>query len=198
MSATALVSGWAWVFFPYSIYLAGGRIYSDALTCLIATLLWLQTLRLERSRNVRDWLVWGALWGLAGLVSPLLLGPLPFLALWLAIRRSRAGLPWLRSRSAGRMRLTRCRDAVDGAQLSRLRSSHSLARWLLDGMHVGDERRHLRRHARFGAPHDQPDRICAVATAGRDRLHGRQEGTGERATSGNILDSSRGSRCGTF
>lgn len=90
----ALVSGWAWVFFPYSIYLAGGRIYSDALTCLIGTLLWLQTLRLERSRNVRDWLVWGALWGLAGLVSTALLGPLPFLALWLAIRRSRAGLPW--------------------------------------------------------------------------------------------------------
>ena len=48
---TALVAGWAWAFFPYSIYLAGGRIYSDALTCLIASLLWLQTLRLERSRG---------------------------------------------------------------------------------------------------------------------------------------------------
>ena len=34
---TALVAGWAWAFFPYSIYLAGGRIYSDTLTCLIAT-----------------------------------------------------------------------------------------------------------------------------------------------------------------
>lgn len=91
---TALVSGWAWAFFPYSIYLSGGRIYSDSLTCLVATLLWLQTLRLEQSRLLRDWLVWGALWGVAGLVSPVLLGPLPFLALWLAMRRSRARLPW--------------------------------------------------------------------------------------------------------
>ena len=58
-----MVSGWVWVFFPYSIYLAGGRIYSDALTCLIATLLWLQTVRLEQSRTTRDWLLWGLLWG---------------------------------------------------------------------------------------------------------------------------------------
>ena len=46
---TAMVAGWAWVFFPYSIYLAGGRIYSDALTCLIASLLWLQTIRWSRA-----------------------------------------------------------------------------------------------------------------------------------------------------
>lgn len=92
---TALVSGWTWAFFPYSIYLAGGRIYSDALTCLIAALLWLQTLRLKDSSTIRDWLVWGALWGAAGLVSPVLLGPLPFLAIWLAMKRSRAGRPWL-------------------------------------------------------------------------------------------------------
>ena len=61
---TALVAGWAWVFFPYSIYLAGGRIYSDALTCLVASLLWLQTLRLEKSRALGiGWfgeLLWGA------------------------------------------------------------------------------------------------------------------------------------------
>jgi hypothetical protein len=92
---TAMLAGWTWVFFPYSIYLAGGRIYSDALTCLIAGMLWLQTIRLEQSRAIRDWLVWGLLWGLAGLVSPVLLGPLPFLAIWLAVRRSRAGLAWL-------------------------------------------------------------------------------------------------------
>ena len=92
---TALVSGWAWAFFPYSIYLAGGRIYSDTLTCLIASLLWLQTLRLRESRALYDWLLWGALWGAAGLVSPVLLGPLPLLAAWLAVKRTRSGLPWL-------------------------------------------------------------------------------------------------------
>jgi len=92
----ALIAGWAWVFFPYSIYLSGGRIYSDTLTCLIASLLWLQTLRLRDSRATRDWLLWGALWGLAGLVSPTLLGVLPILGGWLCWHRRRANLAWLR------------------------------------------------------------------------------------------------------
>jgi 4-amino-4-deoxy-L-arabinose transferase-like glycosyltransferase len=91
----AVIAGWTWVFFPYSIYLSGGRIYSDALTCLLASLLWLQTLRLRDSRATGDWLLWGALWGLAGLVSPALLGPLPFLAIWLCVQRRKAKLAWL-------------------------------------------------------------------------------------------------------
>ncbi len=91
---TAVVSGWAWAFFPYSIYLAGGRIYSDTLTCLIASLSWLQTVRLEKSSAIRDWLIWGALWGFGGLVSPALLGPLPFVGMWLVVRRSKARRNW--------------------------------------------------------------------------------------------------------
>ncbi len=124
---TALVAGWAWVFFPYSIYLSGGRIYSDALTCLIASLLWLQTLRLEQSRALRDWLVWGALWGAAGLVSPVLLGPLPFLAIWLAVRAIARRTGMVRTGSAGGLRSAAGRRALDGTQLSRLRSLHPVA-----------------------------------------------------------------------
>jgi len=92
----AVIAGWTWVFFPYSIYLSGGRIYSDTLTCLIASLLWLQTVRLRDSRVTEDWLLWGALWGLGGLVSPTLLAPLPFVAAWLAWQRRKANLAWLR------------------------------------------------------------------------------------------------------
>ena len=91
----AIVAGWLWVFFPYSIYLSGGRIYSDTLACLIASLLWLQTIRLKDSRATLDWLLWGLLWGAAGLVSPALLGPLPFLAIWLIVQRRKAGQAWL-------------------------------------------------------------------------------------------------------
>ena len=91
----AVIAGWAWAFFPYSIYLSGGRIYSDTLTCLIASLLWLQTIRLKDSRATTDWLLWGALWGAGSLVSPALLGPLPFLAIWLVVQRSKADRPWL-------------------------------------------------------------------------------------------------------
>ncbi len=92
----AVIAGWTWVFFPYSIYLSGGRIYSDTFTCLIASLLWLQTIRLKDSRATVDWLLWGALWGSAGLVSPTLLAPLPFLAAWLFWERRKANLAWLR------------------------------------------------------------------------------------------------------
>lgn len=91
----AAIAGWVWVFFPYSIYLSGGRIYSDTLTCLIASWLWLQTIRLRDSSTMSDWLLWGALWGAAGLVSPALLGPLPFLAVWLMVQRRRTGRAWL-------------------------------------------------------------------------------------------------------
>ena len=91
----AAIAGWVWVFFPYSIYLSGGRIYSDTLTCLIASLLWLQTIRLPGSSTKADWVLWGALWGAAGLVSPALLGTLPFLAIWLVVQRRRAGRAWL-------------------------------------------------------------------------------------------------------
>lgn len=90
----AVIAGWAWVFFPYSIYLSGGRIYSDTLTCLIATLLWLQTVRVKASGSTADWLLWGALAGAGALVSPALLGPLPFLAMWLIAHQRKAAQPW--------------------------------------------------------------------------------------------------------
>lgn len=91
----AVIAGWIWVFFPFSIYLSGGRIYSDTLTCLIASLLWWQTVRLRDSHALKDWLLWGALWGLAGLVSPTLLAPLPILAAWLCWQRRKTNLAWL-------------------------------------------------------------------------------------------------------
>ena len=92
---TAVVTGWVWAFFPYSIYLSAGRIWADTLTCMIASFIWLQTIRLDDSRVTGDWLLWGALWALGAMINPALLAPLPFLALWLIVRRRRTGRPWL-------------------------------------------------------------------------------------------------------
>lgn len=91
---TAIVTGWTWALFPYSIYLSAGRIWEFTLTCMIASFIWLQTLRLQESQKIMEWLLWGGLWGLAAMVSPALLGPLPFLGLWLVVRRYRARLTW--------------------------------------------------------------------------------------------------------
>lgn len=91
---TARVAAWTWVLFPYSIDCSAERFWSDTLTCLAATFLWWQTLRLEKSREFSDWLLWGALAGVAAVISPVLLGPLPFLGLWLMFRRRRTGRSW--------------------------------------------------------------------------------------------------------
>ena len=90
----ARAAGWTWALFPYSIYLAGARIWGDTLTCMMASFLLWQTLRLEKSDTTREWLLWGALWGMAAMVSPVLLSPLPFLGLWLVLRRRKAGRSW--------------------------------------------------------------------------------------------------------
>lgn len=91
---TARAAGWTWAFFPFSIYLASGRMWVDTLTCFTACLILLQTLRLADKSAWHDWLLWGGLWGIGALVSPVLLGPLPFLALWLVVRRQRTGSRW--------------------------------------------------------------------------------------------------------
>jgi 4-amino-4-deoxy-L-arabinose transferase-like glycosyltransferase len=99
---TANISAWVWTLLPYSIYLAGERIWENTLTTLLAAcLLWATYVVNDseandnsRAANYRPWLLWAALWAFAGLTSPSLLAPLPFLGLWLAIRHRRAHRPW--------------------------------------------------------------------------------------------------------
>jgi 4-amino-4-deoxy-L-arabinose transferase-like glycosyltransferase len=92
----AVISGWAWAWFPYSIHLTLDRIWENTLSCMIATFIWWLTCELARSKRLRDWLLWGALWGAQGLSSPAVLGTLPFLGAWLVVRRSKLRLPWLK------------------------------------------------------------------------------------------------------
>lgn len=63
----AMICGWTWAWFPYSIHLSLDRIWENTLSCMIAAFLWWLTCELARSRRLRDWLLWGALWGAQGL-----------------------------------------------------------------------------------------------------------------------------------
>ncbi len=92
--AAATWSGWVWVFFPYSIYLSGGRIWENTLTAFLMSCIFLQTLRLVEQASIGRWIAWGALWGLGALTSPALLATLPFLGLWVAYRRHKASETW--------------------------------------------------------------------------------------------------------
>ena len=89
----AMICGWTWAWFPYSIHLGIDRIWENTLSCMIAAFIWWLTCELARSRRLRDWMLWGALWGAQGLSSPVVLGTLPFLGTWLVVR-------WIKLRHA--------------------------------------------------------------------------------------------------
>ncbi len=92
--AVALGAAWLWVFLPYSIYVAGERIWENTLTALLAACLISLTYALSRG-GMRQWMLWGALWGSAALTSPALLSTLPALGLWAVWRAARSGHRWL-------------------------------------------------------------------------------------------------------
>ena len=85
-------SAWAWAFFPYGIYFPAERIWETWLATFLLAVLFLWGLYLEDSASLRDWAGWGMLWGVAAMVSPAVLGVLPFWELWILYRRYQQGL----------------------------------------------------------------------------------------------------------
>ena len=79
----AWVSAWAWALFPYGIYFPAERIWETWIATFLLTLLFLWGLYIEDATSLRDWAGWGFRWGLAALVSPAVLGVLPFWGLWI-------------------------------------------------------------------------------------------------------------------
>ncbi len=90
----ALYSGWVWAFFPYSVYLSAGRIWENTLTTMLFSFIMWFTLELAESPTTAKWFGWGALWGLGALISPAMVGTLPFLGLWVAYRHHKDGQKW--------------------------------------------------------------------------------------------------------
>ena len=88
-------SAWVWAVFPYGIYFPAERIWETWLATLLLSVLFLWGLYLEDEVKLRHWAGWGLLWGVAALVSPAVLGVLPFGGLWILYRRYGKGLPSL-------------------------------------------------------------------------------------------------------
>jgi 4-amino-4-deoxy-L-arabinose transferase-like glycosyltransferase len=82
----ALLSGWIWTLFPYSITLSNVCVWETPLTTLLLSLAVVATLHLERSSSYFEWVGYGLLWGLAALSSPSTLAALPFLGAWIWLR----------------------------------------------------------------------------------------------------------------
>ena len=88
----ALWSARTWAFLPYIWYWSVHWIWDTTFTPLILSLILLVSLQLEESREWRNWLIFGLLWGLGALANPTMLAFLPFCGLWIWRQRYRRGL----------------------------------------------------------------------------------------------------------
>jgi len=88
----ALVAGWVWVLFPYSIYFSADFIWPTTLATLLLSIAFLLVLRLEGSGNAWDWALFGAAAGVAALTDPIAMSVLPVLGAWMCYRRWRLGV----------------------------------------------------------------------------------------------------------
>ena len=89
-------AAWLWAIFPNAILIPFECMWDASLAALLAAgILW-ATIELADSSRLRDWLGYGALWGLALMTNPTLLSLLPFFLGWLIWRRRKAGHEWLK------------------------------------------------------------------------------------------------------
>ncbi len=95
----ALWSGWTWALLPYFLVWPTTVIWETCLVALLLTYLVFMTLRLADPANANGksgWLIFGLLWGFALLTNPVLLTFFPVSFFWLAYRRWRVKLDFLR------------------------------------------------------------------------------------------------------
>ncbi len=85
-SFAGTIAAWAWAISPPVVVMPWLR-WETSLSALVMTFALMRTLRLNSDSPLRDWGVCGCVWGLAALLNPALLAPLPALAVLLAARR---------------------------------------------------------------------------------------------------------------
>jgi len=84
--AAGSAAAWLWALFPNAIIIPFEWIWDTSLSALlVATLLW-ATLKLAESRRLRNWSLYGLLWGLAMLINPAAALLYPILLAWAAYR----------------------------------------------------------------------------------------------------------------
>jgi 4-amino-4-deoxy-L-arabinose transferase-like glycosyltransferase len=87
-------AGWGWAFSPYGIYYGADWAWSTCLVTLELASLFFFAWRLEKSCRRGEWLLFGALCGIAALTEPVTLAVLPLLGLWTLYRRFCQRQPW--------------------------------------------------------------------------------------------------------
>jgi hypothetical protein len=151
----AAVAAWLWAVFPSGILMPTEWIWDTSLSALLAaTLLW-ATLRLAESSRNRDFVAYGALWGLSLLTNPALGALFPFHFGWIVYRHYRQGsqhpvrlalavailaaicLPWT------------VRNAIQFHRLIPLRSNFPFELWMGNNEIYDEHSRAVNRITRF-------------------------------------------------
>lgn len=92
---------WTWALFPYAIYWGIRWIWDTSLSAFLLTVLFWFTLHLGQASTLRKWILYGLLWGIAGLTNTAELTFLPFAGLWICYQQFRQGTPFLRNATVG-------------------------------------------------------------------------------------------------
>jgi 4-amino-4-deoxy-L-arabinose transferase-like glycosyltransferase len=85
------IAAWAWALSPF-VALLGWLIWETSLSALLMSYAFWRTLVLQQSSGWGDWIYSGVCWGVAALVNPALIAPLPFLVLYLIYSSARQNL----------------------------------------------------------------------------------------------------------
>lgn len=88
-------AAWLWAIFPNAILLTYESMWEACLSALLVAIILWATLPLAESSRPRDWIAYGALWGLTLMTNPTLASLLPLLLIWLAYRARKLRHEWL-------------------------------------------------------------------------------------------------------
>lgn len=95
-TSVGATAAWLWALYPNAIIIPFQWVWDTCLTALLAALILWFTLKIAESTRLRDWCLYGLLWGFTLMTNPALASLLPFLVGWSAYRAS----PRLRQRAA--------------------------------------------------------------------------------------------------
>ena len=84
-------SAWVWALLPYIMYWSTRWVWETSLSALLLTTLFLMALESEDKDGLLPWVLFGLVWGIAALSSPVLLSFLPASGLWAWYHRARRG-----------------------------------------------------------------------------------------------------------
>jgi 4-amino-4-deoxy-L-arabinose transferase-like glycosyltransferase len=142
-------AAWLWAVFPNAVIIPFEWIWDTSLSALlVATLLW-ATLELAESRRVRDWSLYGLLWGFALLTNPAIALLFPELLAWAAYRirdRARASSWLMRPVLAAALALLCClpwtiRNYVQFHKFIPLRSNFAFELYIGNNENYDDQHR---------------------------------------------------------